>query len=100
MPQLEESICGRLESAQRAQQLTIAAADCVLKPGGWLLNQIGVPFGKPPSPMMIEEAKEAFGMIADQNDDGPPELVANPLNDAVSGGRQSGSYDGYSDSYY
>ena len=50
--------------------------------------------------MMIEEAKEAFVMIADQNDDGPPELVANPLNDAVSGGRQSGSYDGYSDSYY
>ena len=54
--------------------------------------------GPSSSPMMIEEAKEAFGMIVDQNDDGPPELVANPLNDAVSGGRQSGSYDGYSDS--
>ena len=50
--------------------------------------------------MMIEEAKEAFGMIADQNDDGPPELVTNPLNDAVSSGRQSDSYYGYSDSYY
>ena len=63
-------------------------------------NQIGTPFGKPPSPILIEEAKEAFGMIADQNDDGPPELVSNPLNEAVSGGRASGSYDGYSDRPY
>ena len=39
-------------------------------------------------------------MIADQNDDGPPELAPNPLNEAVSGGRESGSYDVYSDSYY
>ena len=65
-----------------------------------LRNMIGTPFGKPPSPAMIIEANDAFGMIADQNDDGPPELAPNPLNEAVSGGRQSGSYDGYSDSYY
>ena len=65
-----------------------------------LRNMIGTPFGKPPSPIMITEANEAFAMIADQNDDGPPELARNSLNDAVSGGRASGSYDGYSDSYY
>ena len=65
-----------------------------------LRNEIGVPFGKPPSPAMMFEADKAFGAIADQNDDGPPELARNPLNDAVSGGRGSGSYDGYSDTYY
>ena len=65
-----------------------------------LRNMIGTPFGKPPSPDMILEANSAFAMIADQNDDGPPELAPNPLNEAVSGGRESGSYDVYSDSYY
>ena len=65
-----------------------------------LRNMIGTPFGKLPSQAMLDEADKAFGMIADQNDDGPPELGRNPLNDAVSGGRASSSYDGYSDSYY
>ena len=65
-----------------------------------LRNMIGTPFGKPPSQAMIIEANDAFAAIADQNDDGPPFLAPNPLNEAVSGGRVSGSYDGYSDSYY
>ena len=65
-----------------------------------LRNKIGTPFGKPASMEQIIEAKEAFGMIADQNDDGPPVLAANPLNEAVSGGGLGGSYDGYSDTSY
>ena len=66
-----------------------------------LRNQSRHPLpGKPPSPIMLEEEQVAFGMIADQNDDGPPELAPNPLNDAVGGGHQTGTYDGYSDSYY